>query len=122
MSAADLRPAELVRYDRVIRLTQYCYRAGTPSHADIDEFIAAWRELNRAPVSGVLYRELCHQIPEWSAMAAQEMDNPIDAIFVEYLIAEPGVDCAALSALRRRRRIATPLFRICTRWRSGSSR
>lgn len=24
-------------------------------------------------------------------MAAKEMDNPIDAIFVEYLIAEPGV-------------------------------
>lgn len=47
MSAADLCPAELVRYDHVIRLTQYRCHAGTPPHADIDEFIAAWRELNR---------------------------------------------------------------------------
>ncbi|MBV8348885.1 MAG: NADP-dependent oxidoreductase [Mycolicibacterium sp.] len=99
MSAADRNPADLVRYDHVIRLTQYRSSAGIASQAQIDEFIAAWEELNDAPVPGVLYRELCRQVPEWSAMAAKEMDNPIDATFLEYLIAEPGVDFDALSTV-----------------------
>jgi hypothetical protein len=80
MSTVDLSPSELVRYDHVIRLTQYLYRAGTPSQAELDEFIVAWNESNATrAVPGVLYRELCRQAPQWSAMAAKEMDNPIDA-------------------------------------------
>jgi hypothetical protein len=92
-------PSELVRYHHVIRLTQYRSRVGTLSRSEIDEFIAGWKELTSVPVLGLLYRELCRQVPEWSAMAAKEMDNPIDAVFLEYLIAEPGVDFDALSSV-----------------------
>lgn len=100
MGAADLGPAELVRYDHVIRLTQYRSTAGRLSQPEIDEFVATWMDLTRASVPGVVYRELCRQVPEWSAMAAKEMDNPIDAAFLDYLIAEPGVDLDTVGALR----------------------
>ena len=100
MSKVDLSPSDVVAYDHVIRLTQYRYREGAPPQPDIDGFIAAWKESNAASaVPGVLYRELCLQVPEWSAMVAKEMDNPIQAVFLEYLVAEPGVDLDALNAL-----------------------
>ena len=100
MSAFEPSPADVVRYDHVIRLTQYRYAAGSPSPQEISDFIAAWKEANAtAPLSGVLYRELCRQVPEWSALAAKEAQNPIDAVFLEYLIAEPGVDLDAVPAL-----------------------
>jgi hypothetical protein len=47
----------------------------------------------------VLYRELCRQVPEWSALAKREIDNPLEAAFLEYMIVEPWVDLAALPAL-----------------------
>lgn len=99
MNAAELSPAELLGYDHVIRLTQYSYTAGTPSQSEIGEFVTAWKNSNSASVPRVVHRELCRQVPEWSAMAAKEMDRPIDATFLEYLIAEPGLDLDAVSAL-----------------------
>jgi hypothetical protein len=98
--SADLSPADLVRYDHVIRLTQFRCREAIPTQLDLDTFIAAWNESNaRTSVPGVLYRELCRQVPRWSAMAAKEIDIPIDADFLEYLVAEPGVDLDSLTAL-----------------------
>ena len=100
MSTVDLRPSDLVRYDHVIRLTQYHRRWGTSSQPEIDEFITRWKESNATtPIPGVLYRELCRQVPQWSAMAAKEMDNPIHADFLEYLVAEPSVDLDTVMAL-----------------------
>ena len=100
MSAFEPSPADVVRYDHVIRLTQYHHTAGSPSPQETADFIAAWKESNAtAPLSGVLYRELCRQVPEWSALAAKEAQNPIDAVFLEYLVAEPGVDLDAVRAL-----------------------
>ncbi|MBV9350960.1 MAG: NADP-dependent oxidoreductase [Mycobacterium sp.] len=99
MNASDMSAAGLVRYDHAIRLTQYRSSAATLSQAEIDEFIAAWKELSTAPVHGVVYRELCQQVPEWNTMADKEIENPIDATFLEYLIAEPDLDLDALSAL-----------------------
>lgn len=100
MRTIDLSPSDIVAYDHVIRLTQYRYRDGTPAQSDIDGFIDAWTESNAASaVAGVRYRELCRQVPEWTAMVAREVENPIEAVFLEYLVAEPDVDLDALSAL-----------------------
>jgi NADPH:quinone reductase-like Zn-dependent oxidoreductase len=90
-------PAQLVRYDALIRLT--CF---TPTAANADQaaFCEAWtREANTAPAAGVLYRELNRQVPEWSQLAAREMDYPIPATLLEYLIVEPGTDLSRLPAL-----------------------
>jgi NADPH:quinone reductase-like Zn-dependent oxidoreductase len=51
------------------------------------------------PVDGVIYRELCRQVPSWSALAGAEIDNPIDAEFIEYLVVQPGTDLAKLKAV-----------------------
>jgi hypothetical protein len=62
--------------------------------------IAAWREgFSTSSHDGVLYRELCRQVPEWSALAKREIDTPIEAAFIEYMIVEPWVDLSALPAL-----------------------
>ena len=100
MGTVDPSPSDVVAYDHVIRLTQCRYRDGTPARSDIDGFIAAWTESNGGrAVPGVRYRELCRQVPDWTAMVAREVENPIEAVFLEYLVAEPGVDLDALSAL-----------------------
>ncbi len=77
MSAVDQSPADLLRYDHVIRLAQYWRHAGASSQPEIDEFIAACTELHGAPIPGVRYRELCHQVPQWSAMASKRIDHPL---------------------------------------------
>src|SRR6516165_7316705 len=100
MRTVDLSPSDVVAYDHVIRLTQYRYRDGTPAQSDIDGFVDAWTESNAASaIAGVRYRELCRQVPEWTAMVGREVENPIEAVFLEYLVGEPGVDLDALSAL-----------------------
>ena len=100
MSPIELSPAQLVRYDHVIRLTQYRHRDGAASPWETDEFITAWKQANAAAaVPGVVYRELCRQVPEWTALAAKEVDSPIEAGFLEYLVAEPDVDLDSVAAL-----------------------
>jgi NADPH:quinone reductase-like Zn-dependent oxidoreductase len=62
--------------------------------------IAAWKEAFAVPSpEGVLYRELCRQVPEWNALAEREIDNPIKAAYLEYMIVEPSVDLSTLPAL-----------------------
>jgi NADPH:quinone reductase-like Zn-dependent oxidoreductase len=90
-------PASLVRYDTLIRLTQLVVLS--PATFQPAEFEAAWKAAAESPRPGVIYRELCRQIPEWSALAAAEIDNPINAAYVEYLIAEPQTDLEAIPAL-----------------------
>ncbi len=98
MIVPPVSPSSLLRYDSVVRLTQYVpAKAGAASPAD---FIAAWKEVFAASsLDGVLYRELCRQVPEWSALAKREIDNPIEAAFIEYLIVEPRIDLSSLPAL-----------------------
>src|SRR5271166_3878817 len=98
MSPIELSPAQLVRYDHVIRLTQYRHRDGAASPWETDQFITAWKQATAA-VPGVVYRELCRQVPEWTALAAKEVDSPIEAGFLEYLVAEPDVDLDGVAAL-----------------------
>ena len=90
-------PANIIRYDTVIRLTQYTPTGTAESGASL---IDAWRKAfgSHAP-AGVLYRELCRQVPEWSALASKEMDNPIQAAFIEYLISEPDANLSEIPAL-----------------------
>ena len=98
MPIEKVSPATLVSYNSVIRLT--CFRLSAQSSAvDSPAFIAQWRASAAVPVDGVLYRELCRQVREWSAMASPEIDNPIDAEFIEYLVAEPGTDMTRLPSL-----------------------
>lgn len=99
MNQFEPSAADVVRYDHVVRLTQYRPIAATLSAQDAADFIAAWKATNADPLPGVVYRELCHQVPEWSALAAREIQNPIDAVFLEYLIAEPAVDLDSVPAL-----------------------
>jgi hypothetical protein len=71
VSTIDLSPSDIVAYDHVIRLTRNRYRDGTPAQSDFDGFIDAWTESNAASaVAGIRYRELCRQVPEWTAMVA----------------------------------------------------
>ncbi len=98
MIVPPVNPSRLLRYDSVVRLTQYV--PGAAAAASPDTFVAAWKgEFAASAHDGVLYRELCRQVPEWSALAKREIDNPIEAAFLEYMIVEPWVDLAALPAL-----------------------
>ena len=98
MIVPPVSPSAVLRYDSVIRLTQYVPDPGSAPSASA--FIAAWQEAAEASsTSGILYRELCRQVPEWSALAKKEIDNPIEAAFLEYLIVEPGTDLSKIPAL-----------------------
>ena len=91
-------PSTLLRYDSVVRLTQYLPAKNSATQQDV--FIAKWREVfGGSSPEGVLYRELCRQIPEWSDLAKREIDNPIQATLIEYMIVEPWVDLATVPAL-----------------------
>jgi NADPH:quinone reductase-like Zn-dependent oxidoreductase len=97
MSERLVSPAKLLRYDTVIRLTLYRREGDTE---DADKFVTHWKDSVAGQAThGVLYRELCRQVPEWSALAAKEIDNPIDAAFLEYLIAEPDAKFESLPGL-----------------------
>jgi len=126
MSPFEPSPADVLGYDHVIRLTLYRFAAGIPAPQEIEDFIMAWKEANTAaPLAGVLYRELCRQVPEWSALAAKEAQNPIDAAFLEYLIAEPGVDLDAVPALpageEQRYRITQDLHTVAFRFTKSTA-
>jgi len=100
MSDLGTSPVRVVRYDTVIRLTQFRYGAGQPDEAETARFVREWKAACGARAEdGVLYRELCRQVPEWSRMAAKEMDNPIEAAFVEYLVAEAEVDLSKVAGM-----------------------
>lgn len=100
MTALDSSPVDVVRYDHVIRLTRFRPTGAMPSRSDIERFVAAWKASNAvAAVQGILYRELCRQMPERSALVDRETDYPIAADFLEYVIAEPEVDLDAIAAL-----------------------
>ena len=91
-------PSTLLRYDSVVRLTQYV-PADKSARAQ-DAFIAKWREtFGGSSPDGVIYRELCRQNPKWSELAKREIDNPIQAAFIEYMIVEPWVDLSTLPSL-----------------------
>jgi hypothetical protein len=91
---------EIVRYDTVIRLTQYRLSDSAPAERAIAGFISAWKAAFGGSLSrGILHRELCRQVPEWTALAAKEVDNPIEAHFIEYLVAEPELDLSTIPAL-----------------------
>ncbi len=102
MNKEGLSPSRLVRYDSVIRLTLY-RAAGEEAQTGVDErFVSDWQELAATPIPGVIYRELCRQVPEWSAQVSAEMEHPIDAAFLEYMVVEAGTDLAAIPALKAR--------------------
>jgi NADPH:quinone reductase-like Zn-dependent oxidoreductase len=98
MDASQTGPASLLRYDSVVRLTQYI-PVEKSSEAEA-AFVSSWREaFGGTSPDGVLYRELCRQVPEWSELAKREIDNPIQATLIEYMIVEPWVDLSSLPAL-----------------------
>jgi NADPH:quinone reductase-like Zn-dependent oxidoreductase len=98
MIAPPISPSSLLRYDSVVRLTQYVPAIGSAESPEA--FIAAWKEtFSVSSPEGVLYRELCHQVPEWSGLAKREIDNPIEAAFIEYMIVEPWVDLSTLPTI-----------------------
>lgn len=93
----DMSPADLVRYDTVIRLTCFTPKAAEADPASIAD---AWkRQAEAVAKGGVLYRELNRQVPAWSQMAAKEIDQPITATLIEYLVAEPDTDLTRFPAL-----------------------
>ena len=90
-------PAELVRYDTIVRLTCFQPKA---ENADQAAFCEAWKRLaEHANRDGVIYRELNRQVPEWTRLAAKEIDNPIDATLIEYMIADPGTNLGDFPAV-----------------------
>ena len=94
---SEKHAAQFVRYDTIIRLTCFKPKASNSNQAD---FIRAWQQLASASAgAGVLYRELNRQVPEWSRLAAKEIDHPIEATLLEYLVAEPDTHLSGLSAL-----------------------
>jgi hypothetical protein len=98
MIVSTVSASSLLRYDSVVRLTQYIPAAGVA--ASPEDFTSAWKEaFSASSLDGILYRELCRQVPEWSALAKREIDNPIKADFLEYTIVEPWLDLSALPAL-----------------------
>lgn len=99
MTRTASSPVDIIGSNDVIRLRQYRPVVGTPTPQETEQFISAWQSAAAVAVPGVLYRELCRQVPEWSELAAAEIENPIEAVFVEYLVAEAGVDLAAVPAL-----------------------
>lgn len=99
MTPATSSPVDLVSYNDIVRLTQYRPVDGTASPEAIERFITAWRFHAAAATPGVLYRELCRQIPQWNQLATAEIDNPIDAAFIEYLVVEAGTDLDTIPAL-----------------------
>jgi NADPH:quinone reductase-like Zn-dependent oxidoreductase len=98
MDFPQINPSRLLRYDSVVRLTQY---VPTENGAMAeDAFVAGWREaFGASSTDGVVYRELCRQVPAWSERAKREIDTPIQAAFLEYLIVEAWVDLTRLPAL-----------------------
>jgi NADPH:quinone reductase-like Zn-dependent oxidoreductase len=98
MYARENSPIDVLRYDTIVRVT--LYRASTDAPELNDRFLAAWKaESARNVIPGVLYRELCRQRPEWNAFAAKEIEHPIDAAFLEYLVAEPQTRLGAVPAM-----------------------
>ena len=91
-------PVDIVSYNDVIRLTQYLPRPGEATEA-LEGFVRDWTSMVAEPAAGVLYRELCRQVPEWNELAAAEIEHPIGAAFVEYLVTEAGTDLDTLPAL-----------------------
>jgi NADPH:quinone reductase-like Zn-dependent oxidoreductase len=93
-------PARLLQYSSVIRLTQFIPTVKDGSEAAAQRFLSWWQTaVKGAAAEGIVYRELCRQNAAWSRMAAAEIDNPIEATFLEYLIAEAGTDLACFPAL-----------------------
>ena len=96
-----INPTDLIRYDTIIRITQYIPLStngdDTTSNASL---IDGWQQTCASySGGGVLYRELCRQVPEWSALVKKEIDKPIEAAFIEYLVAEPDTDLNQVAAL-----------------------
>lgn len=104
MLNAEVSPAKLLNYSSVVRLTQYVPKTAgqgvAASETDLQRFIASWTALVKSsPTEGIVYRELCMQRADWSRMAVAEIDNPIEAAFLEYLIVEPGTDLETIPFL-----------------------
>ncbi len=98
MKVPQTSPSALLRYDSVVRVTQYVW-LGTARRLR-SRFLIAWQEeFGASSPQGVGYRELCRQVPEWSGLASREIDNPIEAAFIEYMIVEPWVDLLTIPAL-----------------------
>ena len=98
MDSSLISPSALLRYDSVVRLTQYV-PAEKPAVSQ-EVLISEWRkDFGSSSTEGVVYRELCRQVPEWSELAKREIDNPIQATFIEYMIVEPWVDLSKLPSL-----------------------
>jgi NADPH:quinone reductase-like Zn-dependent oxidoreductase len=96
--AVQSSPIDILRYDSVIRLT--LYRANSDAPELRDGFVSAWKlAFAEAAAPGVLYRELAQQRPDWNALAAKEIEHPIDAAFIEYLVAEPQTDLGQVPAM-----------------------
>lgn len=66
-----------------------------------EQFIEAWRAtVEQAPQPvGMLYRELCQQVPEWNAQIVDEAQHPNPFVFVDYTIYEPALDPSQLPSL-----------------------
>jgi hypothetical protein len=58
--------------------------------ADASSLVHDWRIMNENPSPGVLYREICRQIPEWTAAVAQEVMEPNPFVFLDYTIMSPN--------------------------------
>ncbi len=92
-------PVQILEPPHLVRLTGFRAQNAPVTSEAAEAFSAAWRAQAETVPAGVLYRELCRQVPEWSRKAAAEMDAPILFDFLEYTVLTPETALAALPQL-----------------------
>ncbi|GCE31887.1 hypothetical protein KDA_73710 [Dictyobacter alpinus] len=92
-----IRASQLAHANTLIRFIGYQPRPGVPA----EQFIAAWQNVvaSSPQPQGLIYRELCQQMPEWNAQVHDEAQNPNPYDFIDYTLLSPDVDPTTLPAL-----------------------
>jgi NADPH:quinone reductase-like Zn-dependent oxidoreductase len=95
-------PTRTIQPNHIIRLVAYQPKPNVAvTEITTEEFIRTWQAIaqQKPQPKGLVYRELCQQIPEWSNKAIAEMDNPILYPFLEYAIVLPEQDTSEFPPL-----------------------
>ncbi|GCE21546.1 hypothetical protein KDK_53460 [Dictyobacter kobayashii] len=92
-----MRASQLAQANTLIRFVGYQPRPGVAA----EQFISAWQSTvaQVQQPAGLIYRELCQQVPAWNAQVSDEAQNPNPFAFIDYAILRPDQDPAALPAL-----------------------
>ena len=92
-----MSPLHILQPHHVVRLTGVSIADQASSEISRPRLREDWRRAQEPVSNGLLYAELCEQIPEWSALAEAEMDHPIAYDFLEYAVFEPGTPFTTLA-------------------------